>query len=83
MKSINKSASDSNMSPSLYLSVVSSSKVETLNNAPDERPLISSPGKNPNVVVPIPTLPTLSIPVSLSQFLTLACVPERIPEQLH
>ena len=64
MKSINKSASDSNMSPSLYLSVVSSSKVETLNKAPDVRPLMSSPGNNPSVVVPIPTLPTLSILVS-------------------
>ena len=52
------------MSPSLYLSSVSSSKVDTLNKAPDVRPLMSSPGKNPVVVVPIPTFPTLSILVS-------------------
>ena len=49
------------MSPSLYLSVVlSSSNTETLYNAPDVRPLTSSPGKNPVVVVPIPTLPFVS-----------------------
>ena len=64
MKSMIKSASDSNMSPSLYLSSVSSSKLDTLNRAPDVRPLISSPAKNPVVVVPIPTLPTSRTPVS-------------------
>ena len=47
-------------------------KLATLNKAPDVRPLISSPAKNPVVVVPIPTLPTSSIPVSTSQLLTLA-----------
>ena len=61
---MSKSASDSKMSPSLYLSVVSSENTETLNTAPDSSPLTSSPGKNDVVVVPIPTLPTLSILVS-------------------
>ena len=47
------------MSPSLYLSVVSSSlNTETLNNALEVSPLISSPEKNPVVVVPIPILAT-------------------------
>jgi len=55
VKSRIASASVSNMSPSLYLSVLSSlSKMATLNNASEVRPLISSPGKNPVVVVPIP-----------------------------
>ena len=40
---------------------------------------MSSPLKNPVVVVPIPTLLIDNIPVSASQFLTLAWVPERIP----
>ena len=68
------------MSPSLYLSVVLSvSNLETLNNAPDDRPFMSSPLKNPVVVVPIPMLPTLRTPVSKSQLLTLACVPDLKP----
>ena len=54
MKSRIASASDSNISPSLYLSVLSSLlKLEILNNAPDVRPLRSSPAKKPDIVPPI------------------------------
>ena len=73
MKSTIASASVSNMSPSLYLSVVSSSlNLETLYNAPEDSPFISSPAKNPVIVPPIPTFATESTLVSASQFLTLA-----------
>ena len=51
------------MSPSLYLSVLSSlSYIDTLNRAPDVRPFISSPLKKPNVVSPIPILEIDNIP---------------------
>ena len=48
-------------------------------NAKDSVDLTSSPGINPDTVVPIPTIETLRTLVSESQDLTLASVPEVTP----
>ena len=85
VKSNNSSASASNSSlesNSSYISLLSHSSTTYWANSPvivDDVPITVSPGINPETVVPIPTWDILRVPVSSSQSLTLASVPELCP----